>query len=86
MKAFSESRDIAPPILNCGAGWRRVVSITLWLFFPPGKKLRYVWAKEGPITDLDFLEKGNISCPSWDLNLGASGAQSRDGSVGITTC
>jgi len=58
MKACSESRDTAPPILNCGAGWRWVVSITPWLFSPPGKELCYVWAEVGPIIDLDVLGKG----------------------------
>jgi len=45
MKAFSDSRGIAPPILNRGACWRWVVSITLWLFFPSreGTPVRMGW-------------------------------------------
>ena len=62
-----------------------MVSITLWLFFSPGKELGYIWAEVGPVTDLGVSEKGKISYSYWDLNLGLSGAQSRDSSVSIAT-
>jgi len=63
-----------------------VVCITLWLFFSPEKELGYVWAEVGPVTDLGVSEKGKVSCSYWDLNLGSSGAQSRDSSVSIAAC
>jgi hypothetical protein len=33
IREYKRSRDVDPPILNLGAGWRLVATLTLWVTY-----------------------------------------------------
>jgi len=43
MKAYKWNGSIAPLILNLNVRWRRVVSLTPWLLYGPGKSPHCPW-------------------------------------------
>jgi hypothetical protein len=65
MKAYKESRVIAPVILNLGTRWRWLLAARCDRFTPAERAHGTHWIRSrvGSRVDLDALEKRNVSCP-----------------------